>query len=81
MASPRISRGALQQLVFERLKAAPGCEGAGSVVIVTRVDNNASSTWKVGVFDSGTSATDACRKAIAAIEACLAGRHTVVEDG
>jgi hypothetical protein len=81
MASPRISRGALQQLVFERLKAAPGCGGAESVVIVTRARNNAPSTWKVGVFDSGTSSSDACRKAIAAIESCLAGRYTVVEDG
>jgi|ERR1700704_314194 hypothetical protein len=80
MAKHRISRRALQALVLEELKATAGCGGARSVVIETLADEGAPSNWHVGVFDSGTSATGSCRKAIAAIESGLVGRYTAVDD-
>jgi hypothetical protein len=81
MAKRRISRDALQRLVLQELKASPGCAGARSVVIATRADEHASSNWQVGVFDSGASPTDTCRKAIASIETCLAHRYAAVDEG
>jgi hypothetical protein len=80
MASRNISRSALQELVLQKLKAAPGCGGARSVVIQIGAGADAYSNWQVGLFDSGTSPTDACRKAIAAIETCLQGHYPAVDD-
>jgi len=86
-----MSRDALQRLVLEQLKAAPGCEGARCVVITiptsartggggagatARID---APNWRIGIFDSGTSSIGACRKAIAEIEARLAQHYAVAD--
>jgi hypothetical protein len=81
MANRRISRGALEQLVLERLKAAPGCNGARSVVVVMRSEGDTPSNWRVGMFDSGTASSEACRRALASIENRLANDFTAVDDG
>jgi len=80
MAMRTISHDALQELVLEQLKAAPGCAGARSVVIATRAESDGPSNWQVGVFDSGLSPIGTCRKAIAAIEDRLAREYPTVED-
>jgi len=87
-----MSRDALQRLVLEQLKAAPGCEGARCVVITiptsartggggagatARID---APNWRIGIFDSGTSSIGACRKAIAEIEARLAQHYAVADN-
>ena len=81
MAARTISRDALQELLLEKLKAMPGCSGAQSIVIDKQTAAGAPSNWQVGVFDSGTSPTETCRKALAGIESCLASVYEVHETG
>jgi hypothetical protein len=79
MANP-ISRSDLEQFVLMKLKSQPGCAGAQTIVIASGEAARAGSDWQVVFFDSGTSSTDACRKAIAEIEQCLEQRYRVVDD-
>jgi hypothetical protein len=86
-----MSRDALQQLVLEQLKAVPGCEGARCVVITLPASARTGGVgagatagidapWRIGIFDSGTSAIGACRKAIAEIEARMAQDYAVADN-
>jgi hypothetical protein len=73
----RISRSDLEQLILSKLKSEPACAGVRSIVVSSGETARPGSDWQVVFFDSGTSSTAACRKAIAAIETCLSGRYTV----
>jgi hypothetical protein len=76
----RISRSDLEQLILTKLKSEPACAGVRSIVVSSGETARPGSDWQVVFFDSGTSTTAACRKAIASIETCLSGRYTVSAD-
>jgi hypothetical protein len=61
--SPK-TKAELEALVLAELRAASGCGGAVHVTVVAHDDYRVPATWEVASCDAGTSAPEACERAL-----------------
>ena len=61
------TKTALEALVLTELRAASGCGGAVHVTVVAYDDYRVGATWEVASCDAGTSAPEACERALCEI--------------
>jgi len=61
--SPK-TKAELEVLVLTELRAASGCDGAVHVMVVAYDDYRVGATWEVASCDAGTSAPEACERAL-----------------
>jgi hypothetical protein len=61
----------LENLVLAELRAASGCGGAVHVTVVAYDDHRVGATWEVASCNPGTSAPEACERALCDIVARL----------
>jgi hypothetical protein len=54
----------LEDLVLAELRAASGCGGVMHVTVVAYDDYRVGATWEVASCDAGTSAPEACERAL-----------------
>jgi len=62
-----MTKTALEDLVLAELRAASGCGGAVHVTVVAYDDYRVGATWEVASCDAGTSAPEACERALCEI--------------
>ena len=61
------TKTAIEDLVLAELLAASGCGGAVHVTVVADDDYRVGATWEVASCDAGTSAPEACERALCEI--------------
>ena len=58
------TKAELEALVLAELRAASGCDAAVHVTVVAYDDYRVGATWEVASCDAGTSAPEACERAL-----------------
>ena len=61
--SPK-TKAELEALVLAELRAAPDCGGVVHVTVVAFDDYRVGATWEVASYNAGTSAPEACERAL-----------------
>jgi hypothetical protein len=77
MAKVAIKRQQLEDILLEKLRAVPYCEGASNVSVHPLADVSVEINWTVSNFNAGTSSIDACAAALRTIERELQELYTL----